>query len=43
MWFFTPNDDFHGGHVRAQDPLAAFQAHVSDTYPNRMWIAADGT
>jgi hypothetical protein len=43
VWFFTANDDFFGGHVRTQNPLAAFQGHVSYTFPNRIWIAADGT
>ena len=43
IWFFTTNDDFFGGHVRTQDPLAAFQGHVSYTFPNRIWVAVDGT
>jgi hypothetical protein len=29
MWIFTDNDDFFGGHVRGQDPIWTFQAHVA--------------
>lgn len=42
-WFFTTNDDFFGGHVRTQKPLAAFQGHVSYTFLPRLWVAVDGT
>ena len=28
-WFFETNDDFFGGHVRQQDPLATFQGTSS--------------
>jgi len=43
VWFFTTNDDFFGGHVRTQEPIGAFQAHVSYTFAPRLWIAADYT
>ena len=43
IWFFTTNDDFFGGHVRSQQPIGAFQAHVSYTFAPRLWLAADYT
>jgi hypothetical protein len=43
VWFFTTNDDFFGGHVRSQEPIGAFQAHVSYTFAPRLWLAADYT
>ena len=43
VWFFTTNDDFFGGHVREQKPIAAFQGHVSYTFKPRLWVAIDGT
>jgi hypothetical protein len=39
--FFTTNDDFFGGHVRSQQPFGAFQAHISDAFAPRLWVAAD--
>ena len=42
-WFFTTNDDFFGGKVRTQDPIVAFQAHVSYQFLPRLWLAASGT
>jgi hypothetical protein len=43
VWFFTTNDDYFGGHVRSQQPIGAFQAHVSYTFLPRLWLAADYT
>ena len=43
VWFFTNNTDFFGGSVREQDPLGAFQAHVSYTFKPRLWLAANAT
>ena len=43
MWLFTTNDDFLGGQLRQQDPIGAFQAHVSYTFRPRLWLAADAT
>jgi hypothetical protein len=43
IWFFTRNDDFFGGRVRSQQPIGAFQAHVSYTFVPRLWVAADYT
>ena len=42
-WFFTPNDDFFGGHRRTQDPLATLQGHVGYTFAPWLWISLDGT
>ncbi len=43
VWFFTENTDFFGGQVRAQNPLASYQAHVVYTVTPRMWAALDLT
>ena len=42
-WFFTVNDDFFGGHRRAQDPILALQAHVIYTFLPGLWLSLDGT
>jgi hypothetical protein len=42
-WLFTANDDFFGGQLRQQDPIGAFQLHVSYTFRPRLWLAADAT
>ncbi len=42
-WFFTPNDDFYGGQRRTQQPIWAFQGHVSYTFRPRLWLAASAT
>jgi len=42
-WFFTVNDDFFGGHRRAQDPILALQAHVIYTFLPGLWLSVDGT
>jgi len=38
-WFFEDNDDFFGGHLREQDPLASIQGHVSYTFRPKLWLA----
>lgn len=43
VWFFTTNDDFFGGKVRSQEPIGAFQGHVSYTFVPRLWLAVDYT
>ncbi len=44
VWFFTTNDHFYPGDAtRRQDPLGALQVHASYTFPNRAWVAFDGT
>lgn len=44
VWLFTPNGDFYpGGLRRTQDPVTAFQGHVSYTFKPRLWLAFDGT
>jgi len=42
-WFFETNDDFFGGQVRQQDPLAAYQGHVVYNFSRSVWAAADLT
>ena len=43
VWFFTANDDYVGGEVRRQDPLASFQTHVVYSVRPRLWAAFDFT
>jgi len=43
MWLFAKNSDFFGGHLRAQDPIASFQGHVSYTIRPGLWAAVDAT
>lgn len=42
-WFFTDNDDFFGGRVRKQEPLATIQTNVSYTFRPRLWVSAGWT
>jgi hypothetical protein len=41
--FYTNNEEFLGGHTRAQDPIYSVDVHVSYTFQTGIWIAADGT
>ena len=41
--FFTDNDDFFGGHTRAQDPLYSIQGHVIYRFESGIWGSADAT
>jgi hypothetical protein len=43
VWLFTSNDDYAGGRVRRQDPLASFQTHVVYSVRPRFWAAIDFT
>jgi hypothetical protein len=43
VWFFEDNDNFYGGHRRAEDPILTTQAHLSYTFRSRLWVAADVT
>jgi hypothetical protein len=44
VWLFTANESyFPGTSTRTQDPLAAFQAHVSYALMPQMWVAIDLT
>jgi hypothetical protein len=43
VWFFETNHEFYGGHVREQDPRAAYQAHVVRNFTRTVWAAADFT
>jgi hypothetical protein len=43
-WFFTTNNSYYPGTVvRTQDPLLAFQAHISYNVQPMMWAAFDMT
>ena len=42
-WWFEDNDDFYGGQLRKQDPLASMQVHVSYTFKPRLWVALNTT
>jgi hypothetical protein len=43
VWLFTDNNDFFGGQLRKQDPLASLQTHVVYTIRPRLWAALDFT
>ncbi len=43
VWLFTDNNDFFGGQVKRQDPLASYQVHVVYTVRPRLWAAFDFT
>jgi hypothetical protein len=44
VWFFTNNREFFPGNaLRTQEPLAAFQAHLSYNLSPRAWAAFDAT
>jgi hypothetical protein len=41
IWIYTPNTAFFGGHIRGQDPLWTFQAHVGYNFGPNFWLSAD--
>jgi hypothetical protein len=43
VWLFETNDEFFGGQVREQDPLASLQTHVVYNLSPSAWAAADFT
>lgn len=44
LWLFTPNKQFFTGKsVRTQQPMGAFQAHLSYNINPKMWLAFDAT
>jgi len=43
IWLFEANDNFFGGQVRRQDPLASYQAHIVYEVRPRLWAAVDYT
>jgi hypothetical protein len=43
LWIFEDNDDFYGGHRRAERPISSTQVHLSYTIRPRLWLAADAT
>jgi hypothetical protein len=43
-WLYSRNDEQFPGHAhKRQEPLLSAQAHVSYTWPNRVWLALDAT
>ena len=43
VWFFTPNDAYYPGRARKrQEPVVAWQTHVSYALPRRTWVAFNG-
>ncbi len=42
-WFFEDNDDFFGGRLRKQEPLASIQGQVSYTFRPKLWLAFNAT
>jgi hypothetical protein len=44
VWFFTNNNSFYPGNaLRTQQPMGAFQAHVSYNITPRFWVALNTT
>lgn len=44
VWLFTVNDEYFPGDThRRQDPVVAWQTHISYALPRRTWVAFNGT
>lgn len=44
VWYFTNNSSFYPGDaIRTQEPLGAFQAHISYNFTPRHWVALNTT
>ena len=43
VWLFEDNDNYFGGKVRRQDPLASYQAHIVYEVRPHLWMSADFT
>ena len=43
VWLFEANDEYFGGKVRRQDPLASYQGHVVYQVQQHFWVALDYT
>jgi hypothetical protein len=44
VWFFTTNNSFYpGSSTRSQEPMGAFQAHISYNITPRLWVAYNTT
>jgi hypothetical protein len=47
VWLFTAKDDYFAGSdgapgaIRTQEPIAAFETHVSDDVTPRLWVSVD--
>lgn len=39
-WFFTPNNDFYGGNLMKQHPMASMQIHGTYLFKPGLWFAA---
>jgi hypothetical protein len=39
VWFFSDNENFQGGGVLGQNPIAAFQLNLAYNFRPRMWLA----
>lgn len=42
VWFFTKNKEYVGKNELYQEPLFAFQGHISYLFPSKIWIAFNG-
>jgi hypothetical protein len=40
-YFFTDNTSYHGTQILRQDPLPAFEGHISYSFLNNMWASLD--
>jgi hypothetical protein len=44
LWLFTANDSYYPGtQTRTQEPMGAFQAHLSYNFTRLLWAAFDAT
>lgn len=43
VWLFEANDEYFGGKVRRQDPLASYQGHLVYQVRQHFWLALDYT
>ena len=43
VWLFEDNNNFFGGKVRRQEPLASYQGHIVYEVKPRLWASADYT
>jgi len=44
VWFFTANDSFYPGtKTKTQEPIGAFQSHISYNFRRQLWAALDLT
>jgi hypothetical protein len=41
-WFFTKNREYFGAHTLTENPIGAFESHLSYDIRPRLWLSADG-